>query len=148
MHTLSKKFGFSLVFIFIIGFAFNAVHAQEKRIKRPKKNCKIASVDGFVNYSFELYNKVFVYDSLAKAGVELTGEQEDLVFASVQRDADSLYQIFPTVLDDMTSSKSSIIKKAKATLNLNKAKKAIKYTGKTVKGYLAGEEEVTEEDNK
>ena len=127
MHTLSKKFGFSLVFIFIIGFAFNAVHAQEKRIKRPKKNCKIASVDGFVNYSFELYNKVFVYDSLAKAGVELTGEQEDLVFASVQRDADSLYQIFPTVLDDMTSSKSSIIKKAKATLNLNKAKKAIKY---------------------
>lgn len=148
MYSLSKKPALSLVFIFIIGFAFNMAHAQEKRIKPPKKDCKIESVDGFVNFSFELYNKVFVYDSLARAGVELTGEQEDLVFASVQRDADSLYQIFPTVLDDMTSKKGvSIIKKAKGTLNLNKAKRAIKYTAKTIKNYVSGEEEVTEEDN-
>jgi hypothetical protein len=59
-----------------------------------------------------------------------------------------LYQIFPTVLDDMTSSKSSILKKSKATINLNKAKKAIKFTGKTIKNYVTGEEEeIEEEDN-
>jgi len=148
MYLLSKKIGFSTAFLFIVSFAFNVANAQVKRIKPPKKNCKIESVDGFVNYSFELYNKVFVYDSLVKANVELTGEQEDLVFASIQRDADSLYQIFPTVLDDMTSSRSSILKKAKATINLNKAKKAIKFTGKTIKSYMTGEEEETvEEDN-
>nr|WP_321222395.1 hypothetical protein [uncultured Psychroserpens sp.] len=120
--------------------------AQKKRLKPPKRVSKIESVDQFVNNSFDLYHKVFVYDSLTKAGVEVPAEIEDALLERAEQDLDSLWQILPTIMDDMTSGDENILVKGKATINLNKAKKALKYSMTMVKVYFLGTEEDEDED--
>lgn len=109
---------------------------SQKRIKAPKRDSKIKSADQFVNNSFSLYHKVYVYDSLTKANVEIPSELEDELLKSAQKNVDSLWQVLPTVFEDMGSGKASILKKGVATLNLNKSKKALTYTMKTIKLYF------------
>lgn len=131
-----------LFLIPLLGFS------QKKRLKPPKRVSKIESVDQFVENSFDLYHKVFVYDSLTTVGVEVPAEIEDTLIERAERDVDSLWQILPTILDDMTSGNANIMKKGKATINLNKSKKALKYCMQTVKMYFKGEEEESIDDNK
>lgn len=118
---------------------------SQKRIKAPKRDSKIKSADQFVNNSFSLYHKVYVYDSLTKANVEIPSELEDELLKSAQKNVDSLWQVLPTVFEDMGSGKASILKKGVATLNLNKSKKALSYTMKTIKLYFKDQVEQKED---
>ena len=123
-------------------FLFSATGwSQPKKIKPPKRISKVESVDQFVEKTFQLYHKVFVYDSLTQAGVEVPPEIEDELIERAGQDADSLWQTVPDILDDISD--APFLRQAKATLNLNKAKKAIKYCAVTAKAYFipAKEEE-------
>ena len=117
--------------------------AQSKRIKSPKRNSKIASTDKFVENTFNLYNKVFVYDSLTQAGVEVPAELEDEILENAVKNIDSLWGVVPDIIDDISD--ASFMKQAKATLNLNKAKKALKYCGLYIKTTIVGSKEEKEE---
>ncbi|WP_299100837.1 hypothetical protein [uncultured Winogradskyella sp.] len=113
--------------------------SQVKRLKPPKRNSKIESVDKFVNHSFELYYKVFVYDSLTRAGIEVPAEIEDELIERAESDVDSLWQEVPDIVDDISD--ASFMKQAKATLNLNRSKKALKFCMFAVKEYFVGTKE-------
>ena len=117
--------------------------SQEKRIKKPKRNSKITSVDDFVKHSFELYHKVFVYDSLVKAGVDVLAEIEDELMERAERDADSLWQEVPDIAEDISD--APFMRQAKATFNLNRTKNALKFCMTAVKAYFVGTEEDEEE---
>jgi hypothetical protein len=143
IYRLQQHISVVIVVIFLIplcGFS------QKKRLKPPKRISKIESVDQFVNNSFELYHKVFVYDSLTRAGVEVPVDIENELLERAEQDIDSLWQVLPTVADDMSSGNHNIMIKGKATINLNKSKKALKYCMKTVKMYFAGTKEEDEDD--
>ncbi len=113
--------------------------SQTNRIKPPKRESKVSSVDLFVDKSFNLYNKVFVYDSLTQAGIDIPAELEDELAERAEQDLDSLWQLAPDIVDDISD--ASFMKQAKATVNLNKAKKALKYCGLIIKSYFIPEEE-------
>lgn len=120
------------------------IWAQDKRIPPPKKDSAIKSVDGFVHHTFDLYNKVFVYDSLTQKGVEIPAEYEDAIVEDMEKNLDSMYQILPVVIDDMRG--QPFARKARGTLNLNKARRALTFSIKTVKIYFLGESEAKERD--
>lgn len=132
------------VVVILILFLMPASSWSQKRIKPPKRASKVASVDQFVNHSFDLYHKVFVYDSLVKAGVDVPSEIEDELVERAEQNIDSLWQVVPDIVDDISD--ASFMKQAKATLNLNRAKKALKFCSTTVKAYFMGTEE-EEDDN-
>jgi len=137
--SITNKFILSLTFVFSFLLMPVVISAQSKRIKPPKRNSKIKSVDQFVDHTFRLYNKVFVYDSLTQVGVEIPSELEDELVERAQQDVDSLWQAVPDIIADVSD--ASFMKKTKATFNLNKAKKALKYCGLTIKNYFLGKEE-------
>ena len=118
MKILSKLPRFYIVAIMFI-FLSPELSWSQKRIKPPKRDSKVKSVDLFVNNTFDLYHKVFVYDSLVRAGVEVPSEIEDELVERAEQNIDSLYQVVPDILDDISN--TSIMKQAKATLNLNRA---------------------------
>ncbi|MUU78297.1 hypothetical protein [Winogradskyella endarachnes] len=113
--------------------------SQPKRLKPPKRSSRIESVDNFVSHSFELYHKVFVYDSLTKAGIEIPAEIEDELIERAEIDADSLWQEVPDLLEEISD--ASVMKQAKATINLNKTKKALKFCLTAIKNYFTEPEE-------
>lgn len=112
---------------------------SQKRLKPPKRDSKVESVDLFVNKSFNLYHKVFVYDSLSKAGVEVPADIEDELVERAEQDIDSLWSVAPDIIDDISD--ASFMKQTKATLNMNKAKKALKFCALTLKAYFSGNED-------
>lgn len=124
----------------------STLKSQNDRIKPPKRASKIKSVDVFVDHSFELYNKVFVYDSLVRAGYETTTEEDNFIMESMKANLDSLWDVAPDLIDDLNGKIS--LKKGKAILNLNKSKKAIKESMKMVKAYLIEEKEEDEKNKK
>lgn len=132
---------FRLLSVILISLLFGTTigHAQKKRLKPPKRESKVSSVDLFVDKSFNLYNKVFVYDSLTQAGIDIPAELEDELAERAEQDLDSLWQLAPDIVDDISD--ASFMKQAKATVNLNKAKKALKYCGLIIKSYFIPEEE-------
>lgn len=134
---------FSILIICSLFFTTASTYAQEKRIKPPKRHCAIKSVDLFVDHSFDLYNKVFVYDSLSQQGVEIPEEYQQLIMEDMQRNLDSMYVALPVVIEDMGG--KSFIAQTKGTLNLNKARRAITSSIKTVKKYSLGEPVVSED---
>lgn len=146
IKLLQKRKVFVLSSFLIIFLIPMSSWSQEKRIKPPKRNSKIKSVDQFVDHSFELYHKVFVYDSLVTAGVEVPVEIEDELMERAERDVDSLMQVAPDIAEDISD--APFMKQAKATFNLNRTKKALKFCMITVKTYFVGTKEEDEEDNK
>lgn len=134
--------------ILILNIAFLIISApmfsQVKRLAPPKKSSRITSVDAFVDNTFLLYHKIFVYDSLSKANVEVPSEFEDELLSSMEKDVDSMWTILPNILEDMEG-KGSFLKKAKAVVNLNRAKKALKFCMKASKNHLVGTKEEEEE---
>ncbi|WP_178989060.1 hypothetical protein [Winogradskyella schleiferi] len=139
MKTKNPIYRKSILAIFILFLFSTGSWSQENRIKPPKRKSKITSVDNFVKHSFELYHKVFVYDSLSRAGVEVPAEIEDELMERAERDVDSLWQEVPDIADDISD--APFMRQAKATLNLNKSKKALKFCMLSVKAYFAGTEE-------
>tara|TARA_R110002049_G_scaffold246326_6_gene420375 strand:- start:987 stop:1424 length:438 start_codon:yes stop_codon:yes gene_type:complete len=145
MKTINKlQHFFSVIVLFIFLAPING-WSQETRIKPPKRKSKITSVDKFVKHSFELYHKVFVYDSLTRAGVEVPAEIEDELVENAERDVDSLWQEMPDIVDDISD--APFMRQAKATLNLNKSKKALRFCMVSVKAYFIGTEDDEDDDN-
>ena len=140
-NTFTNKF-FAISCFVVLFLTPLLVSSQESRIKAPKRESKIKTTDKFVEKTFKLYNKVFVYDSLTIAGVDIPGDLEDELMESALKDIDSLWEVIPDIVDDITN--ASFMKQAKATLNLNKAKKALKYCGNYIKASILGKKEEEE----
>jgi len=136
MKSIRKLSRYISIGLFIGLFMPMNVWSQDKRIKPPKRKSKITSVDNFVKHSFELYHKVFVYDSLTKVGVEVPAEIEDELMEHAERDADSLWQEVPDIVEAISD--APFMKQAKATFNLNRTKKALRFCMLSVKAYFMG----------
>ena len=131
-HSLPKV---GTVLLFALLFSTN-IEAQTKQIKRPSSRVGVTSVDNFVRESFDLYDKVYMYDGYAEAGTPLDDSDID-VLENALSDLDILTASVPSIISDLDG--VSVFKKAKATLQVNKAQKALKYSIKTAKELLFGE---------
>ncbi|MEL6810351.1 MAG: OmpA family protein [Bacteroidota bacterium] len=124
-------------------FIFHSIDAQTKRIKRPKSSVGIYSVDTFVRESFDIYDKVYRYDGYAEAGKPLDDDDIDILEDAIT-DVERLTSSAPNVMKDLDG--QGALKQAKATLQINKAKKALKYSLVTAKKLLAGKRSGDTED--
>ena len=106
---------------------------KTKKLKRPTSKVGIASVDSFVQESFDLYDKVYMYDGYAAAGTPLADEDLDILEAALE-DVTNLSASAPNILSDLDG--RSVLKQSKATLQINRAKKALKYSISTAKKLL------------
>ncbi|WP_299125277.1 OmpA family protein [uncultured Winogradskyella sp.] len=128
---------FIVTFCFFI-FTTPIIDAQTKKIKRPKNRVGISSVDRFVQESFDLYDKVYKYDGYAEAGTPLEDEDIDVLEDALE-DVSALSESAPDILGDLDG--AGMLKQGKATLQINRAKKALKYSIKTAKELLFGQRE-------
>ena len=119
------------------------LEAQTKRIKRPKSRVGVSSVDNYVRNSFDLYDKVYRYDGYAAAGTPLDDDDIDVLEEALD-DLSIVSESAPSMMSDLNG--QNAFKKAKATLQINKASKALKYSVKTAKELLAGERNSETED--
>lgn len=122
----------------------SSTYAQTKQLKRPKSKVGMYSVDNFVTQSFDLYDKVYKYDGYAAAGTPLDDEDIDVLEDALD-DLSGLSDSAPDILSDIDG--ASVLKQAKATLQMNKAKKALKYSIKTAKELLLGQRERDEKES-
>lgn len=134
------------VVICLIAFVTPNLNAQTKKLKRPKNRVGISSVDNFVKESFDLYDKVYKYDGYAAAGTPLEDEDIDVLEEALE-DLSNLSNSAPDILKDIDG--AGVLKQGKATLQINRAKKALKYSVKTAKELLLGqrERETKDEEN-
>jgi len=119
------------------------LEAQTKKIKRPKSRVGISSVDSFVQESFDLYDKVYKYDGYAATGTPVDDEDID-VLEEALAEMSSLSESAPDILSDLSG--VGVLKQGKATLQMNRAKKALKYSIKTAKELLLGQREHDEKE--
>ncbi|MDT0606891.1 OmpA family protein [Croceitalea rosinachiae] len=141
MRTLLKSNLLSLLAIFIF---FISANAQTKKLKRPSSRVGVSSIDQFVRESFDLYDKVYMYDGYAKAGTPLSDEDIDVLEQALD-DVTGLSDSAPDILSDIEG--IGVLKQSKATLQINRAKKALKYSIKTSKELLLNKHnEETEEE--
>lgn len=119
------------------------LNAQTKKIKRPKNRVGVTSVDNFVQESFDLYDKVYKYDGYAASGQSLDDDDIDVLEEALD-EMSSLSESAPDILNDLDG--VGVLKQGKATLQMNKAKKALKYSIKTAKELLLGQRERKTED--
>ncbi|WJJ96295.1 OmpA family protein [Algibacter luteus] len=127
-----------LLFWIAFVFTFPNIDAQTKKLKRPGSKVGIYSVDKFVSESFDIYDKVYKYDGYAEAGTPLDDEDIDVLEDALD-DLEGLSDSAPDILSDVDG--TSVLKQAKATLQINKAKKALNYSIKTAKELLLGQRE-------
>ncbi|PWH84524.1 OmpA family protein [Algibacter marinivivus] len=125
-----------LTFWMALVFIITSVEAQTKQIKRPKSKTNVYSVDTFVSESFDIYDKVYKYDGYAAAGTPLDDEDIDVLEDALD-DLSGLSDSAPDILGDLDG--LSVLKQGKATLQMNKAKKVLKYSIKTSKELLLGQ---------
>ncbi|WP_111685396.1 OmpA family protein [Winogradskyella tangerina] len=125
-------------------FILPSLDAQTKRIKRPKSRVGVGSVDRFVQESFDLYDKVYKYDGYAAAGTPLDDDDIDVLEEALE-EMTVLSESAPDIIDDLDG--VGVLKQGKATLQMNKAKKALKYSIKTAKELLLGQREREAQEN-
>jgi len=135
--------------LFLFGFLFisHFVKAQEKRLKRPSGRVGIPSVDTFVRESFDLYDRVYIYDNYAQEGKPLEEDDYEALIDTVE-DTESVLSSAPDAVSDIDG--TGVLKQGKATLQMNRAKKALKYSLKTAKKLLSeksGETDDTKTDD-
>lgn len=130
--TLLKQ---TIITLCLCLFVVPTLDAQTKKLKRPKSRVGISSVDRFVKESFDLYDKVYKYDGYAEAGTPLEDEDIDVLEDAIE-DVSELSQSAPDILSDLDG--AGVLKQSKATLQINRAKKALKYSLKTAKKLLFG----------
>ncbi len=119
------------------------IEGQTRKIKRPKSQVGIYSVDSFVKESFDLYDKVYKYDGYAEAGTPLEDEDLDVLEEALEEVA-VLSETAPDILNDLDG--KGALKQAKATLQINRSRKALKYSIKTTKELLLGQREHDEKE--
>jgi outer membrane protein OmpA-like peptidoglycan-associated protein len=132
INSLSKV---TLVLLFMFLFSTN-IEAQTKRIKRPSSRVGASNIDNFVRESFDIYDKVYRYDAYAKAGTPLDDSDIDILEDALS-EATVLSESAPNILSDLDG--LNMLKKGKATLQVNKAQKVLRYSVKTAKELLFGE---------
>ncbi|WP_246109144.1 OmpA family protein [Seonamhaeicola algicola] len=120
-----------------------SVYSQTKQLKRPKSTVGLTNVDNFVRESFDIYDKVYKYDGYAQAGTPLDDDDIDTLEEALE-DLDVLSASAPDILSDIDG--ASVLKQGKATLQINKAKKALKYSIKTAKELLLGQRKGEEQE--
>ena len=122
--------------LFLFGFLFisHTIEAQEKRLKRPSGRVGITSVDTFVRESFDLYDRVYIYDNYAQEGKPLEEDDYEALIDTAE-DTESVLSRAPDAVSDIDG--ASVLKQGKATLQMNRAKKALKYSLKTAKKLLS-----------
>ncbi|GMN11244.1 hypothetical protein MTsPCn9_20510 [Croceitalea sp. MTPC9] len=131
MRTLLKS---NPLLVLLAIFIFSVdTSAQTKKLKRPSSRVGVASVDQFVRESFDLYDKVYMYDGYAQAGKPLSDEDIDVLEQALD-DVTGLSDSAPDILSDIDG--IGVLKQGKATLQVNRAKKALKYSIKTSKELL------------
>lgn len=118
------------------------LQAQTKRIKRPHGSIGVSSADRFVRESFDLYDKVYRYESYAENGTPLS-EDDINVLEYALEDVDGLLLSAPNVVADLDG--AGALKQAKGVLQINKAKKALRYCAETIPVLLAGSSSSEEE---
>lgn len=152
------KSSFNLIVSFLaFSFIFSPqiVEAQKtKRLKRPSSRVGISSVDKFVRESFDLYDKVYKYDSYAESGKTLEDDDYEILIDAVE-DGQNVLATAPDAISDLDG--AGVLKQGKGTLQINRAKKALNYSLKTAKKLIAGkkkhqdnpqdEKEVTQNDS-
>jgi outer membrane protein OmpA-like peptidoglycan-associated protein len=129
-----------LALLFFIPLAYS----QTKKLKRPNSRVKISSVDVFVQESFDLYEKVYKYDGYAAKRTPLDDDDIDVLEEALS-EITNLSDSAPDIISDLDG--AGILKQSKATLQINKAKKALKYSIKTAKELLLGERNNDEDEN-
>ncbi len=137
MKIINSKTVFLFLSVGIFMVPFESLAQNEERITPPRKESKVESIDDFSDHTFEIYNTIFVYDSLTQAGVEIPAEIEDEIAANIETRVDSLSDIIPDMLSDLDS--APVMRKLRAAGSLNKSRKAITYMITTVKKYTLGE---------
>ncbi|NNK74360.1 MAG: OmpA family protein [Flavobacteriaceae bacterium] len=125
-----KKWVYPFIILFMIS---PVIEAQTKKLKRPSSRVGISSVDNFVRESFDLYDKVYMYDGYAEQGRPLDDGDLD-VLENTLDDLTILSASAPDVLIDIDG--AGVLKQGKATLQMNRAKKALSYSIKTAKKLL------------
>ncbi len=141
---IPSSFKRNFIFVCISLFLISAVDAQTKKLKRPKKPVGISSVDNFVRESFDLYEKVYAYDSYSKSGKTLDDDDIDVLEDAID-DIAILTENAVDIADDIQG--QGVLKQGKATLQINRAKKALKYSAKTAKDLLLNNRGESEEDD-
>ena len=126
------------MFLFALLIVIPESQAQTKKIKRPKSRVGVSSVDTFVQESFDLYDKVYKYDGYAEAGTPLEDHDID-VLEDALSEMTALSDSAPDIISDLDG--VGMLKQGKATLQMNKAKKALKYSIKTAKELLLNQRE-------
>nr|WP_321236010.1 OmpA family protein [uncultured Psychroserpens sp.] len=129
--------------LFAILFFIPPSYSQTKKIKRPKSRVGVSSVDTFVQESFDLYDKVYKYDGYAAAGTPLDDDDIDVLEEALV-EMTALSDSAPDIVSDLDG--VGILKQGKATLQINKAKKVLKYSIATAKELLLGERKRKEEE--
>ena len=142
MNIISFR-NLSISFLIFLFFA-QISEAQTKRIKRPRGSVGIRSIDNFVKESFDLYDKVYQYDGYAASGTPLEDEDID-VLEDASDDILGLSESAPDIISDLDG--ENMLTQAKATLRINRAKKALKYSIKTTKKLLLGEDTDDDDDD-
>lgn len=126
----------SKLIITLLAILFIApVYSQTKKIKRPKSRVDISSVDSFVSESFNLYDKVYMYDGYAASGKPLEDEDIDVLEEALEN-VSALSADAPDILSDLDG--EGALKQAKAVLQINRAKKALNYSIQISKELLLG----------
>tara|TARA_R110002073_G_scaffold139232_3_gene289459 strand:- start:12476 stop:13969 length:1494 start_codon:yes stop_codon:yes gene_type:complete len=118
-------------------FISSTMLAQTKRLKRPNSAVGIFKVDDFVSRSFNIYDRVYQYDGYAKQGKALEDDDYEAMIDVVD-EVSNLTAVAPDVLSSLEG--QSVLKKGKATLQINRAKKALAYSLKMAKKLIAGQD--------
>ncbi|MBF8150110.1 OmpA family protein [Winogradskyella sp. F6397] len=131
--------------ILLVTLTTSNLEAQTKKLKRPKSKVRISSVDNFVQKSFNIYDKVYKYDGYAASGTSLDDEDIDVLEEAIE-DGTTISDSAPAILKDIDG--ASVFKQAKATLQINKAKNALRYSIETSKELLVGHRENKNKEDK
>lgn len=144
MMKFSKKIKLNTILfgLLLIGYFGQA---QKKKLKRPSSRVGISSVDTFVRESFDLYDQVYIYDGYAKQNKPLEDDDYETLLETVEN-AQGILTTAPNAITDLDG--KGIIKQSKGTLQINRAKKALKYSIKTAKKLLSKKEKKTNSNDK
>ncbi|MCB0747182.1 MAG: hypothetical protein KDC52_18135 [Ignavibacteriae bacterium] len=123
-----------LIILFVFLMPLNVW--TQKRIVKPSTN-NIEIVDRFVKMSFEVYDSIFMCDSLTQANADFPKEQKLEILKKSKKRIDSLLKVYPVVFDAAANGNYSITNKSKTTLSLNKSERALRYSLSYIQSVLA-----------
>ncbi len=142
--TLNAAFGlFALLFIIPL-HSLEAQKKKSKKLKRPSSRVGISSVDKFVRESFNLYDKVYVYDGYHESGKSLTDDDYEILIDVVE-DGQEVLASAPDAISSLDG--AGVLKQGKGTLQINRSKKALKYSLKTAKKLLTTKPKKNEDED-